>query len=202
MIISTGLEVARKELVDVETEHGEYYFSSSLHQLIPYFCIINEKISYSSFIVHDHYLQVKKFTDHLLRFNDSVYPASRISFVMALCTITPVFAQQIQSNFNLKGRLLPSLGCRPLEIAMPPVSIPYVKHFGSYLSAVFDIPVLSLGYEHIVHILCISFCPFGYEISLGYLFISHTSGYLNLVWDVTAMDNPGLSHVHAPENSA
>ena len=28
VIISTGLEVARKELVDVETEHGEYYVST------------------------------------------------------------------------------------------------------------------------------------------------------------------------------
>ena len=42
---------------------------------------------------------------------------------------------------NLKGRFLPSLRFGPPEITVPPVSIRYVTHFGSYLSAVLRIEV-------------------------------------------------------------
>ena len=43
VIESTGLEVARKELVDVETEHHKNWVSSNQRQLFSCLCIINEK---------------------------------------------------------------------------------------------------------------------------------------------------------------
>ena len=40
---STGLVVARKQLVDVETEHCKTWVSNSSCQLFSCFCIINAK---------------------------------------------------------------------------------------------------------------------------------------------------------------
>ena len=83
----------------------------------------------------------EKIIDELLRFSDPMYSASKISFIVALRQLHLFLHRRFNHILNLKGRLLPLLRFGPPEITVPPVSIRYVTHFGSYLSAVLRIEV-------------------------------------------------------------